>query len=167
MEEVVQLMHTWWRGCKLHLDMMEDLERQCSHTWRIMSTCTTQFRWGPRHGEAHKIYKGDEHNNEGRLLNIEFEVYLDLEFPCDIPCFLGLFKKYWKCCLAHGVPGRESLLFHWVISWKRVILHSTLGIGAIYHFHHPQNIYLQGLHNFWRSFWKVEVVFNISAGESV
>ena len=72
--------------------MMEDLERQRNKTWRIMSTCTMQFRGGPSHGKAHKIYKGDEGNNEGRLLNINFEVSLDLEFSCDIPFFLWLFS---------------------------------------------------------------------------
>ena len=76
----------------MHLDMMEDLERQRSQTWRIMSTCTAQFRGGPIDGKAHKIYKGDEDNNEGMLLNIDFEVCLDLEFSCDIPCFLWLFS---------------------------------------------------------------------------
>ena len=68
----MKLMHTCWRGCTLYVDMMDDLERQRNQTWRIMSTCIAQFRGGPRHGKAHKLYKGDEDNNEGGLLNIDF-----------------------------------------------------------------------------------------------
>ena len=83
----MQLMHTLWRGCTLHVDMMDELERHQSQTWRIMSTCTTQFRGGPRHGKAQKLYEGDEDKNEGRLSIIDFEVYLDLELSCDIPFF--------------------------------------------------------------------------------
>ena len=72
--------------------MMDDLERQRSQTWRIMSTCTVQFRGGPRHGKAHKLYKGDEGNNGGMLLIIHVKVCLDLELSFDIPCFLWLFS---------------------------------------------------------------------------
>ena len=77
----------------MYLDMMEDLERQHSQTWRIMSTCTMQFRGGPRHGKAHKLYKGDWGNNECRLLIIDVEVNLDLEFSCDIHAFFGCLAK--------------------------------------------------------------------------
>ena len=58
-----------------------------------MSTCTPQFRGGIMHGKAHKIYKGDEGNNEGMLLIIDVDVCLDLDqLSHDILCFLWLFS---------------------------------------------------------------------------
>ena len=44
--------------------------------------------------KAKKLYKGDEGNNEGTLLIIDFEFCLDMELSCEIPCFLGLFSRY-------------------------------------------------------------------------
>ena len=73
--------------------MMEDLERQHGQTWRIMFTCTTQFRGGPRHGKAYKRYKGDEGKNQGRLLIIDVGVYLDLEFYVTFHYFFGYLAK--------------------------------------------------------------------------
>ena len=57
-----------------------------------MSTYTTQFRGGPRHGKADKKYKGDDGNIEGMIFIIHFEIFLDLEFSFDIPCILMMFS---------------------------------------------------------------------------
>ena len=48
---------------------------------------------------------------KGCWILLMLRIYLDLELSCDIPCFLGLFSKDCKCCLAQAVPGWESLLF--------------------------------------------------------
>ena len=57
----------------MHLDMMDDLDIQCSQTWRIFSTCTMQFRRGRRHGKAQTLYKEDEGKNEDMLEIIDVE----------------------------------------------------------------------------------------------
>ena len=57
--------------CTLHLDMMVDLVKQCSQTWRIFSTCTTHSRGGPRHGNAQKLYKEDEGKDGGMLVILD------------------------------------------------------------------------------------------------
>ena len=40
--------------------MMEDMEKEHSQSWSLMSTFTTWFRGGPRLWKAHNIYNEGE-----------------------------------------------------------------------------------------------------------
>ena len=52
--------------------MMEDMEKQCNQPWRLMSTCTMQFRGGPRLWKAHNIYNEGKVTIEGMTWIIHF-----------------------------------------------------------------------------------------------
>ena len=62
------------------MNMMEDMEKQCSQPWRLMSTYTTQLWIGPRLWKAHDLYNECEGTIEGRFGYVDYSlICLDLD----------------------------------------------------------------------------------------
>ena len=65
--------------------MMEDMEKQRSQPWRLMSTCAVQFRGGPRLWKAHDLYNEGEATIKGRFRYLHYSlICLDLDLSGDI-----------------------------------------------------------------------------------
>ena len=84
MEDHVQMKHTWWKRCTLHLDCLVDLVKQCNPTWRILSTwdCAVEIRakaWG-----GSNIIKEMKAKVKCILDYFMYDI-LDLELSSDIP----------------------------------------------------------------------------------